>query len=146
MSECNRMNIPDRSAIVAHMGEQAVDELLALLAKQEVEIIRPPRTTLVMMPLIDSFLTDFNLGEVLVTEAMVKVDGIEGYGMVTGDNPRRVLARAVTVAILKGDNLPLRTRLEALLEVQERVRQKAHERERALTATTRVNFDLMAGA
>jgi len=140
------MNKSDLSAIVARMGDQAVNEILALLADQEFELLQPPRTTLVMMPLIDSFLTDFNLGEVLVTEATVKVAGIEGYAMVTGDNPRRVLARAAVTAILAGNNLPLQGQLEALLAVQEQISRQALEQERALTATTRVNFDLMAGA
>jgi alpha-D-ribose 1-methylphosphonate 5-triphosphate synthase subunit PhnG len=146
MNEKREMNNTDCTAIVATMDDRAVNELLELLAEQAIEIIRQPRTGLVMMPLTDSFLADFNLGEVLVTEARVSVDGIEGYGMVTGDNPRRALARAVAEAILTGANLPLRTRLTDFLERQKLLRTELHRREQALTESTRVNFDLMAGA
>ncbi|MEI6208547.1 MAG: phosphonate C-P lyase system protein PhnG [Desulfuromonadales bacterium] len=140
------MNRSDKTTIVAFMDDRAVDDLLELLAGQEIEVVMQPRTGLVMMPLTDSFLTDFNLGEVLVTEAGVSVDGIKGYGMVTGDDPRRALARAAAAAILTGGESPLRARLVALLEKHESLRLQAHTRERLLTESTRVNFDLMAGA
>jgi len=140
------INCADRTAIVAYMGEQAVDELLAMISDHEVEIIRQPRTGLIMMPLTDSFMSDFNLGEVLVTETVVKIEGVEGYGMVAGENPRSALARAAAEAILKGKISPVRTALEALLERQESLLQEAHLLERALTESTRVSFDLMTGA
>jgi alpha-D-ribose 1-methylphosphonate 5-triphosphate synthase subunit PhnG len=128
------------------MGDKAVDELLSLLADQDVRVVRQPRTGLVMMTMTDSFRTDFHLGEVLVTEAGVTVDGVEGYGMVAGDNPRRALARAAAAAILGQDTSQLRLKLTELLDREEALQRRAHITEQALTASSRVNFELMAGA
>ena len=63
------MDNNDLTAIVTQMPAAAVEELLQLLADTDVQIVRPPRSGLVMRPLIDSFQAEFNLGEVLVTEA-----------------------------------------------------------------------------
>jgi len=136
----------DITEIVVHMPEALVNELLQLLEECTVTIIRPPRSALVMMPLIDSFQSEFNLGEVLVTEAMVAVDNMNGYGMVIGDSPRRALARAAATAVLKGENCQIREKVELLLITQETKRKAELSREQSLTATTRGNFDLMAGA
>lgn len=136
----------DLTEIVVHMPEAGINELLQLLEECTVTIIRPPRSMLVMMPLIDSFQSEFNLGEVLVTEATVAVNTLNGYGMVIGDSPRRALARAAAAAVLKGENCQLRERVELLLISQETARNAELSREQSLTATTRVNFDLMAGA
>ena len=51
------------------------------------EFIRPPETGLLMMELKDTFDTGFYLGEVLITEAMAGINGLQGYAMAIGDCP-----------------------------------------------------------
>jgi len=137
----------DLTTAVIGMEEHEVDELLGLFAAQEVTIIRPPRSGLIMMTASDSFGADFHLGEVLVTEAAVMVAGAEGFGMVIGEEPRKAMARATADALLRAGRPE--GLCEAVLGCLERshIRQAARRAEdAALTATTRVSFDLMPGA
>ena len=60
-----------------------------------VEVVQS-RTGLVMLPFRDTVqATDFFLGEVLVAEAHIRANGVEGYGMVTGRDLERAMAMAV---------------------------------------------------
>jgi len=132
-------------AVVA-MKEHEVAELLELLAAEEITITRPPRTGLIMMTVKDSFNAEFHLGEVLVTEAAVTVRGSDGFGMVAGEEPRKALARAAADAILRAGR-PERL-CEAVLACLARAQQSQATRlaaEAALTAGTKVRFDLMQG-
>ncbi len=136
----------DIPALVAAMESGAVDRLLELAATEEIEVIRAPRSGLVMMTCRDAFDCAFHLGEVLVTEAEVSCRGLRGYGMVPGDDPRRALARAAAEVILAGDNRLLQERLARLADEQRRKRDEQDRRQADLTARTRVNFDLMPGS
>jgi alpha-D-ribose 1-methylphosphonate 5-triphosphate synthase subunit PhnG len=136
----------DPTEIVAYMSDAAVSELLEICAGMDVHVQQQPRTGLVMMTVTDSFQTGFHPGEVLVTEARVMVEGVSGYGMVAGDNPRRALARAVAAATLNHDGLhEQREVVASLLERERSLRQEAMALERSLVASTKVSFDLMAG-
>ena len=54
------------------------------------------RTGLVMLPLTDTVRgADFHVGEVLVSEAHIRADGSEGYGMILGHDLERAMAMAV---------------------------------------------------
>jgi alpha-D-ribose 1-methylphosphonate 5-triphosphate synthase subunit PhnG len=137
----------DMTGAVIGMNDREINDLIELLATEEMIITRPPRSGLIMMTVKDSFDTDFHLGEVLVTEAAVSVSGSEGFGMVTGEEPRKALARAAADALLRAG------RPERLCEAVQAFLADAQSRqaalvaaEAALTATTRVSFDLMPGA
>lgn len=82
----------------------------------------------------------FNLGEVLVTDCEVEVDGETGWGMVMGQDPERsILAAVLDAASRKGD-AGLKTELAALLD-------SARESRRArwnAVGPTRVEFEEMA--
>ena len=67
--------------------------------------------------------------------------------MVTGEEPRRALARALADAVLRYPEADsVRKRMTTLLD-RETTRQEAEmKKEVALIAATRVNFDLMPGA
>lgn len=137
----------DMTAAVIAMDDREINELIELLATEEMTITRPPRSGLIMMTVKDSFETDFHLGEVLVTEAAVTMGNSEGFGMVAGEEPRKALARAAADALLRAG------RPERLCEAVRACLADAQQRqlaglaaEAALTATTRVSFDLMPGA
>jgi alpha-D-ribose 1-methylphosphonate 5-triphosphate synthase subunit PhnG len=141
------MQADDPTAAVIGMDYHEVDELLALLVSMDIEIARPPRAGLVMMKVTDSLATDFYVGEVLVTEAEVTLNGQRGYGMIIGEEPRKALARAATDALLRGGQPEVLCRevCKCLEHAQQRQREK-NAAEAALIASTRVSFDLMAGA
>ena len=127
------------------MTPAAIDQLLELAATEEIEVVLPPRSGLVMMTCRDAFDCEFHLGEVLVSEAEVRCRDQRGYGMAAGDDPRRALARAAVEVILAGDNRLLKERLRRLAAAEEE-RLRSERREQAeLTARTRVRFDLMPG-
>lgn len=137
----------DLTVVVDALEDERVESLLQLFTGVELKISRPPRTGLVMMAVHDSFATAFYAGEILVTEARVVFRGSEGFGMVTGEAPRRALARAAAEAVLHCPEAdPIKEQLRLFLR-EEAARQKAGQAERtALVAATKVNFDLMPGA
>jgi alpha-D-ribose 1-methylphosphonate 5-triphosphate synthase subunit PhnG len=140
------MGSTDPTVAVVGMGDDDLAKFLELLAAEEMTITRPPRSGLVMMSIKDSFDTDFHLGEVLVTEAAVTVQGSEGFGMVAGEEPRKALARAAADAILKaGRPEPLCRAVRAFLSRAQQCQAALLADEAALTAATRVTFDLMPG-
>ncbi len=82
--------------------KQAAEDLLA--AAGDVEVVEN-RTGLVMLPMRDAVKgTAFHLGEVLVSNAHVRMHGREGYGMRVGRDLEAVMAMAVLdAAWLAGD-------------------------------------------
>jgi len=141
------MHTTDETWPIAAMNDPAVGELLNCFNDLELSIVKPPRTGLLMMTVTDSFNTGFHLGEVLVTEANVSLDGTEGYGLVMGEAPRKALARAATDALLRSDRYPvLCESVRSLLQREQNRQHEANRTAAALAAATRVSFDLMPGA
>lgn len=141
------MDSTDLTVAVIGMNEREVNDLIQLLTTEEMTITRTPRSGLIMMTVTDSFDSDFHLGEVLVTEAAVTMGGSEGFGMVTGEEPRKALARAAADALLRAGRPAVLC--EAVRDCLTRARQRQTANlaaDAALTATSRVSFDLMAGA
>ncbi len=66
-----------------------------------------------MVSATDPFDVDFHLGEALVTEALVEYEGVQGYGMVMGDQPERALAAASVDAIARAGSPELAKDREA---------------------------------
>ena len=133
------------TSIVNDMPRESIRELLELAEKAPINIVKTPKSGLDMMHVLDAFDSEFLLGEVLVSSAEVTLDGKRGFGMVTGDEPERSLARACAEVLLVGEDELLKSRVEKLLvrEQQNLIEQRRHEEQ--LIAGTKVNFDLMAG-
>jgi alpha-D-ribose 1-methylphosphonate 5-triphosphate synthase subunit PhnG len=141
------MHTNDPTAAIIHMNNQEVAELITLLVTEEVQIIRPPRSGLMMMTVKDSLSVDFHLGEVLTTEAEVTVGGERGYGLIIGEEPRKALARAAADALLRaGRPVELCRQVHGCLERARQQQVVRNSADAALVASTRVNFDLMPGA
>lgn len=141
------MSHADLTVLINTMDEQRVESVLDLFANEELTVSRPPRSGLVMLTVKDCFETDFHLGEVLVTEARVVYRGCEGFGMVSGEAPRRALARAVADAVLRcPEPTEIQDNLRTHLEHEESIRKTRLAEDAALVAATKVNFDLMPGA
>jgi len=133
------------TAIVNDMPREAVRELLELAEKAPIEIISTPKSGLNMMNVLDAFDSEFLLGEVLVSSAEVLLDGQRGFGMVTGDEPERSLARACAEVLLTGEDDLLKTRVQKLLLREQQSLNDHRRQEQKLIAKTKVKFDLMSG-
>lgn len=113
------------------------DPLIAHLG--EIEVIEN-RTGLVMLPMRDTAQgTHFHLGEILMSEARISVDGIEGYGMRRGRDLEAAMAMAVVdLAIAVGTE-----RAACLAFVQSQIRTQENQDHAILckVEATRVNME-----
>lgn len=133
------------TSIINEMPRERVRELLELAERAPIRIINAPKSGLSVMHVLDAFDCEFLLGEILVSRAEVELEGHRGFGMVTGDEPERSLARACAEVLLETGNLKLRSEVRnLLLREQSDLQQQRCEEER-LIAATKVSFDLMPG-
>ncbi len=116
-----------------------------IAARHRVETLQKPETCMVMMQAKDSVeKTPFYLGEALMCEAGVQVDGTAGYGFALEDEPERVWCLAVIDAALTA-HLPEEQEIRAAIAAEERRLQGEQQRERDLVASTMVRFAMMEG-
>ncbi len=114
-----------------------------VLEDTEIEILRE-QTGMIMARARDSVEgIVFNLGEVLVTETEVRLNGSSGYCMVLGMDPGKALAGAILDAAVQSHH-PLRDEIVQALNDE---RSKAEARRARLweaVKTSRVNFEVMS--
>ena len=133
--------------ILANSPEEQVCNLASIVlesyAKSQVKLLSGPRQGLVMLRMRETVAhSQFNAGEVLVTEVKLELEGQFGFGMVVGDCPRRAMAIALVDAAL-GKGGPLADRLQHELAELGRQLAKSHQHLQALVDTTRVEFERM---
>jgi alpha-D-ribose 1-methylphosphonate 5-triphosphate synthase subunit PhnG len=102
-----------------------------------------PRAGLVMVTVRDPFDTPFHLGEVLVSEAEVELDGHTGYGAVCGDEPDQALLLAAVAAVELSGRTAALGAIAALLDQLESESAARKARSSKLAAATEVRFDSM---
>lgn len=134
----------DMCTELMELDEDKVKLLLDMAAEQDISIIKPPQTGLLMMTVKDSFDADFYLGEILVTETEVECKGKTGYAMVMGDEPERALLAASLEAIVQGDNEDLKKQIRGFVSEQREKIDSIKEKESALIAKTKVSFESMS--
>jgi alpha-D-ribose 1-methylphosphonate 5-triphosphate synthase subunit PhnG len=123
---------------------EAVDrKVLQILAGASLSVRREPQTGLVMMTMTDSTGLDFHLGEVLITEAEVELEGKPGYAMVLGDNPEKALARAGVSVLMESADSEFKTEIFRYLQREGKKIQRKESTAKALLASTKVNFEAM---
>lgn len=140
------MDLRTRSLIFAE-GNFEIFENLAntVLSQADVKVVKEPQTCLVMMSALDSVeQVPFYLGEVLITEAAVELDGMLGYGFALENQPVKALCFAVLEAALQAGHDAAPIILEAF-QNQAAVVEEKRRQEGARLAGTRVNFDVMEG-
>lgn len=140
------MDLRTRSFIFAE-GDFAVFENLAntVLSRADLKVVREPQTCLVMMRALDSAEeVPFHLGEVLITEAAVELEGVRGYGFALENQPVKALCFAVLEAALQAGHEAAPAILAAFRDQAAAVEEKKR-REEARLAATRVHFDVMEG-
>jgi alpha-D-ribose 1-methylphosphonate 5-triphosphate synthase subunit PhnG len=91
----------------------------------------------------DPFDTPFHLGELLVTEAEVILDGHTGYGAVCGDDPERALLLAAVEAVEANGRSAVLDVIATLLDSLEALSIDQKTLASKLAAATEVRFDSM---
>jgi len=115
----------------------------AVLADAAVTLLVPPRVGTLMMRVAEPVAGEqFNLGEVVVTEARVALGPHQGYAMRLGRDTETTLAAAVLDAALEARH-PLAPRVHALLDDLERAERDRLAAAWREVAPTRVVFDEM---
>lgn len=99
------MERTERTELLARLPEETVFRLAEELAGPSfgaIEVVTQPTVGMIMARVIDGAQGEqFNLGEVLVTEARVSLAGHEGWAMVMGAATDRALAVAIVDAALE---------------------------------------------
>lgn len=132
------------------LGSLELEQLQTIAGKigntAGIEIKKPARTALVMMGVRESVqLVPFYLGEVLISQCTVAVDGTIGYGFIMGDELEKAYCLAVIEAAIAG-NHPLTEEITAAVSGQAEAIRRQNLLEHALIAKTRVRFERMEEA
>lgn len=113
--------------------------------KHDIQILQAPETCTVMLQATDSVgLTPFCLGEVLITEAAVSLDGVTGYGFVLEDEPEKAVCVAVIDAALQA-GVAEENYIRVIIGAEELRIMERRKQETGLVAATKVNFAIMEG-
>ena len=140
------MREPGLCEILAHADGEVLDALTGLIP-EDVELVRHPLEGLVLMTCREGMGGRFHLGEVLVAECQVRYRGTLGHAMVIGGDERQALVAASVEALrAHGEAHPDLERIEELIgSLRDRL-VGLRELDASLSASTRVEFDLMPGA
>jgi alpha-D-ribose 1-methylphosphonate 5-triphosphate synthase subunit PhnG len=108
-------------------------------------VIKTPQQELVMFQVEESVeKIDFNVGEVLVTSAEVRVDDTIGYSMIMETDEQKALDCALLMGIYEA-GLPQMKEIENLAETIHKKMTEQLREEREIVSSTRVNFEVMGG-
>ena len=140
------MDLTERTKIMAEGDFQVFNDIAReIIAAGDIRVIRESRPGLVMMQARDSVDGQpFNLGDVLMAEAVVELHGCRGYGFALGDEPDQAMCRAVLEAALLCGH-PLAAKIMAALKKEAAAIEEGKVREMAAIARTRVDFEVMEG-
>lgn len=135
------MNKRQLSKILAKADAKKVRELAEELKEShEITVVKAPEKSLTMIKMRDPVKeTLFYLGEVIVSEAIVDLDGAKGTAVLMGDDFDKVLNMAIIDAAC---NKGVFVRYDVLEQLEaEQIRRT--EQENALFLNTMVNFHSM---
>ena len=133
--------------ILANSSEERVCQLASVILEQrenlQVKLLSGPRQGLVMLRVRETVADSlFNAGEILVTEVKLELDGQFGFGVVMGDRPQLAMAIALIDAALRSGG-ELADGLTRELETLDQQITQKNEKEQALVAATKVDFERM---
>lgn len=132
------------SKILIEGNPQLLEKLAAQVQETHtVNVKRSPSTGLVMMKTRDSVSRQpFYMGEVLITECTVEINGIFGMGVLMGEEPDRAYSIALVDAAFNA-KLPITDVWLTELEEEERKINSYQQIEMSKLAGSKVNFDTM---
>jgi len=116
-----------------------------IAGKYEIKVLQEPATCMTMMQAIDSVgHTPFYVGEVLMTEAVVSINGATGFGFVLEDEPVRALCMAIIDAALTA-SIAEEVEIKHIIAAEEQRILEGWRQEEKLVAATQVRFAIMEG-
>lgn len=138
------LSVTERSALLARAGRTALLQLADTLAAGAYyqELVAPTPGLLMLQVTEPVENQAFYLGEVLITECEVRLGTGVGRGCALGEDPERARALAVIEAAVAGGH-PLLCAVGRLLSETAAAVAAEHDREQALLARTRVQFETM---
>ncbi|MDE5414754.1 phosphonate C-P lyase system protein PhnG [Alkalihalobacterium chitinilyticum] len=130
--------------ILVEGDEQFLQQLVSEVKEvASIQMERKPSTGLVMVKTRDSVsMQPFFMGEILVTECTVSINGKFGMGVIQGEQPKRSYQIAVIDATFNA-KLPIVSKLLPKLENEEQKIRNKHVKEAVINAESRVHFDTM---
>jgi len=136
----------DIREILAFASLDVLEETADLIRHQyPVNILQPAETCLIMARAIESVAqSPFFLGEILITEAVVEVNNVQGYGFAMENQPERALCSAIILAALAAE-IPEATRINEVLVGEAEVLHSKRLLEEQLVAATGVKFSSIEG-
>jgi phosphonate C-P lyase system protein PhnG len=129
---------------LSEMTEEEIETLILALPMEQVELLTPPETGLIMARVNDCFDTDFYLGEVLVTRTEVNYGDHRAQSTIMGNLPKHaIVAATLDVLRLSGESNTIENAANACAPAMDRIGMKQRLDAR-LVAATRVQFESMA--
>jgi len=124
--------------------EHLVQWMASIESSITIEMVIEPKLCMTMVQAEDSIdFQPFYLGEVLMTECQLHVDGKIGYGYCMGDEPQRAYCIAIADAILNDLNHLHHHQLLSFLESEKNVLLKNKMEEHHQIMKTKVDFKIM---
>lgn len=138
------MNRKERTEILIKGNEELALKICGeILDKYKVEVVEEPNHGLVMIKMREwAKKSLFYMGEILVTEAKVYVEGNCGIGIVAGDKPKMAYDLAVIDGAY-GANVPEIDKWDSLLLEEKENILKREELEAKKILKTKVDFSTM---
>ena len=133
--------------ILTGCSEQQLGQLattvLESYPQSQIKLLSGPRTGLVMVRVRETVAdSQFNAGELLVTEVKLELADQFGFGMVLGDSPQRALAVALVDAAVRKGGVIAEQLTQELSRLEQEIIQR-NRREQELVSSTRVEFERM---
>ena len=114
-----------------------------LIEQNSVCVLSNPAQQTLMVPVLDPVTnTRFYSGEILVTQALIEINGVKGWSMVMDSDTELALAVAVCDGAFDADIS--RAEITALAEEGKQKISSILKDEAEKTASTRVSFDMMS--
>jgi phosphonate C-P lyase system protein PhnG len=136
-----------KARLLKAIGAAGADETGAALDRiwstGAFDVRQAPRAGMVMVTVRDCFDTPFHLGEVLVSEAEVALDGHHGYGLICGDAPEQALLLAAVEAAESAGLSPALESIDGFIGQLEARNARHRTKLAKLTAATEVQFAAM---
>lgn len=134
------------SRIMSRMDTPSLISLAEIITKKyPTTLIKKPEKTLAMIKMREPVKNSlFYLGEVLVTEAVVEIDGVKGMAVCMGDDFDKVVAMAV-LDCAENHRYPEMEVIEKTLLRHEKKQIRKIEKENGMMMNTMVSFNTMAG-
>jgi phosphonate C-P lyase system protein PhnG len=138
----NEIRKEDYALYLAAMPGPVKEDLCRSLASQGVVTVEDTRG-MVMMRAVDCFDTPFHLGEVLVRQVRVELNGSYGIGIAMGDSFTDAFIAAAAEVADAAVHEAIAKEIAGLMSSNAHWRRDVEAYDRGIATTTRVNFGLM---